>query len=130
MHLKKLIHQKKYAYIALFIWFIASLTGMHGHYCFDGTEPPVSVHFDAVDGPDADHDALSKMHVDVDNNPAQTSAIKVLNADLPLFALALFLVFVWPVIRGQQYDLSKTPSSWLTVIGLRPPLRAPPQNSH
>ncbi|MFO1387989.1 hypothetical protein [Cellvibrio sp.] len=128
--MKKLVHHKKYAYIALLIWFIASLTGMHGHYCFDGGEPPVSVHFDVVDGPDVDHNALGKVHIDVDNNPAQASAIKVFNLDLPFLALALFLVFVWPVIRGQHYNLSNTPSAWLTVTGLRPPLRAPPKNSH
>jgi hypothetical protein len=127
---KKLFLHRNYAYAALLVWLIASLSGMHGHYCFDGAEPPVSVHFDVVDGPDADHDVANKMHVDVDNNPAQTNAIKILSIDLPFLALALLLVFVWPIVRGQGYNLSKTPSSWLTVTNLRPPLRAPPKNSH
>jgi len=127
---KKRFHHKNYAYIALLIWLVASLGGMHGHYCFDGGEPPVSVHFDAVSGPDADHDAADKMHVDVDTNPAQTTAIKLLKFDLPFLALALLLVVIWPITRGQFNYFSNTPSSWLTVTGLRPPLRAPPKNFH
>lgn len=128
--MRKLFHHRKYAYLALLIWVVASLSGMHGHYCFDGGEPPVSVHFDTVDGPDADHNASNKMHIDVDNNPAQTNVIKSLTLDLPFLALALFLVFAWPIVRGQSNYHSKTPSSWLTVTGFRPPLRAPPKSSH
>lgn len=127
--MKKLSHHQ-YVYVALLIWLVASLSGMHGHYCFDGAEPPISVHFDMMAGHDADHDALNEMHVDVDNNPSQAIAIKIVKLDLPFLALALLLVFIWPIVCGQSNYFSKTPSSWLTVTGLRPPLRAPPKNLH
>jgi hypothetical protein len=127
---KKLFHHKTFVYATLLFWLFASASGMHGHYCFDGAEPPVSVHFDMMDGHDAEHDSLNTTHVDVDNNPSQTNAIKSFNLDLPFLALALLLVFVWPIVRSQFNYLSNTPSSWLSVTGLRPPLRAPPKKLH
>jgi len=103
---------------------------MHGHYCFDGSEPPVSVHFDMVNMHDAEHSPLDKTHIDAETNPSQTTLMKILALDLPFLAIAFLLIFVWPIIRTQGYTLSKTPSSWLTVTNLRPPLRAPPATLH
>lgn len=114
----------------LLIWLFASGSGMHGHYCFDGLEPPVSVHFDLVDGHDDIIDTDLPGHKDFDSKPAQISVLKVTNLDLPFLAALFLLIIVWPIVRGQRYALSKTPSSWLTVTGLRPPLRAPPAHSH
>jgi len=120
---KKLFHNRTFVYAALLFWLFASASGMHGHYCFDGMEPPVSVHFDlAVDHHDDD---AHVGHKDIDSKP-QISALKVTNLDLPFLAALFLLVIIWPVIRGQQYSLSKTPSSWLALTSLRPPLRAPP----
>lgn len=123
--MKKLFHHKKTVYAALLFWLFASVSGMHGHYCFDGMEPPVSVHFDLLNSHD-DLDNEGPNHKDIDSKPMQISIIKVAGLDLLLLAALFFWIFLWPIICGQQYILSKAPSSWLTVTNLRPPLRAPP----
>lgn len=127
--MKKLFHHKTFVYAALLLWLFASASGMHGHYCFDGLEPPVSVHFDLMSDHHIDDEHVT--HKDFDSKPQvsmfkQVSVFKLTNLDLPFLAALFFLVIIWPVIRSQFYILSKTPSSWLTVTGLRPPLRAPP----
>jgi len=119
----KLHHHKVFVYALLLLWLFASGSGMHGHFCFDGMEPPVSVHFDVLD----DHDGPKLPgHKDVDSKPGQLDVLKTSNLDLPILAALLLLVFIWPVVRGQTYRRSNTPSSWLSVTSLRPPLRAPP----
>lgn len=120
--MKKLLHHKTFVYAALLFWLFASASGMHGHYCYDGMEPPVSVHFDLLSGHNDDDNVG---HKDIDSKP-QLSALKVTILDLPFLAALFILVIIWPFIRGQKFALSKTPSSWLTVTGLRPPPRAPP----
>lgn len=120
--MKKRFHHKTFVYAALLFWLFASASGMHGHYCYDGMEPPISVHYDLLSSHN-DDDNLG--HKDIDSKP-QVSALKVTNLDLPFLAALFLLAIIWPIIRGQQFSLSKTPSSWLTVTNLRPPLRAPP----
>ena len=126
--MNKLFHHQQLARIVLFLWLFTSLSGMHAHYCFDGLEPPVSVHFEmAGDHPDHSDEAT---HIDADNKPSQIIALKIFNIDF-LFLLAAFLVIAcWPLVLGQRFSLSKTPTSWLAVFALRPPLRAPPVVTH
>jgi hypothetical protein len=121
---KKLFRNRTFVYTALLFWLFASISGMHGHYCFDGMEPPVSVHFDVVGDHHDDDEHMG--HKDFDSKPMQVSALKITNLDLPFLAALFLLAIIWPIVRGQQFTLSKTPSSWLTVTNLRPPLRAPP----
>lgn len=117
----------KIAYLLLVLWLFASASGMHGHYCFDGQEPPVSVHFDVMDshGHSAEH---MDSHKDIDNPAQPISLLKLLNLDLPLLIAALLWVF-WPQISRQVYGVAELPSSWITLTGLRPRLRAPPFRS-
>lgn len=122
------VNLKQKTLLILLIWVFASLSGMHGHYCFDGQEPPVSVHFDLLDG-HADH-AVEANHKDFDSKPMSMTFLKLLNFDLPLLAAALLLFIIWPLNRSQNFTYFNTPSTWLSVTGLRPPLRAPPKNSH
>lgn len=121
--MKSLHSHKAFVYAILLMWLFASTSKMHGHFCFDGMEPPVSVHFDVI-STDAEHQSYG--HKDVDTKPGQIEAIKVSSPDLLCLAALLLLVFVLPLIRGHKYRLSNTPFSWLSVTGLRPPLRAPP----
>jgi hypothetical protein len=123
----------KLVYLLLALWLFASASGMHGHYCFDGQEPPVSVHFDVMDSHHAAHlDSHSAEHMDshkdIDNPAPSISLLKLLNLDLPLLIAALLLVF-WPRIIRQVYGVAQPPSCWITLTGLRPPLRAPPARS-
>jgi len=123
-------YRKRGVLLILFIWLFASLSGMHGHYCFDGLEPPVSVHFDALGNHDHDHEDFAKGHKDLDSKPTSMTFLKWLGIHLPFIAAALWLLFIWPAIRVQNFTYFNTPSTWLTVTGLRPPLRAPPASSN
>ena len=132
---------KAFVYAALLLWLFATGSGMHGHFCFDGMEPPVSVHFDllsehdnhpAADDQDHHNDINhhSAGHKDMDSKPALLDVLKLSNPDLHFLATLLLLVIVWPAIRGQKFHLSNTPSAWRSIVGLRPPLRAPPIPLH
>ena len=127
---RKLSRYKIFVYASLLLWLFASASGMHGHYCFDGVEPPMSVHFDVVDSHENDQHESGEAHVDLDNKPSQATAVKIVKLDLTFLAFALLLTIIWPVVRSQSYTLSQTPFSWLTLTGIRPPLRAPPIQFH
>jgi hypothetical protein len=116
------------SYAILLIWLIVSLGGMHGHYCFDGKEPPMSVHFDLVDADDENHNDSG--HKDYDNKPLSSTLVKLFDLDMPFLFAALLVLALWPISRSTEYAISKTPLSWLNIVSLRPPLRAPPTNSH
>lgn len=118
--MKKLFHRKAFVYAALLFWLFASASGMHGHYCFDGMEQPVSVHFDLLSSHNDDVG-----HKDIDSNP-QISVLKVIYLGLPFLIALSLLAIIWCIVCGQQYTLYKTPVSGLSVTPLRPPLRAPP----
>ena len=122
------VNRKQKTLLILLIWLFASLSGMHGHYCFDGQEPPVSVHFDLMgshDHADTDEDPR-----DFDSKSMSVTILKLLSLNLLFIAAALLLLIIWPVVRGQNSPYFNSPSTWLTVTGLRPPLRAPPAYSH
>lgn len=124
--MKRPYSHKLFVYAALLLWLFASGSGMHGHFCFDGNEPPVSVHFDLLDK----HEGHAEPgHQDADSKPAQIDVLKVSNQDLPFLAALLLLVVVWPLVREQKYRTFNTPLSWASITGIRPPLRAPPIHS-
>jgi hypothetical protein len=119
-----ILHRHKaFVYAILLLWFFASASGIHGHFCFDGKEPPVSVHFDILSGHDEHH---FDGHKDLDSKPGQLDALKVSSFSFLFLITALLLVIVWPLVQNQKYHLFNIPTSWLSIAGLRPPLRAPP----
>lgn len=122
------VNRKQRTLLILLIWLFASMTGMHGHYCLDGQEPPVSVHFDLLGS--HDHGDGEDGHKDFDSKPMEMTFLKLLSLDLPFLAAALLLLIIWPLVRGQNFTYFNSPSTWLTITGLRPPLRAPPAHSH
>ena len=126
--MKKLFRRKAFVYAVLLFWVFASASGMHGHYCFDGIEPPVSVHFGLMSDAHDDHEHLG--HNDFDNKSSEITALKVVGVDLHFLATLFLLLLVWPVVRKQRFIISSLAPSWISVTGLRPPLRAPPKYSH
>ncbi len=106
------------------IWLIAGWSGAHGHLCFDGQEPPVSVHMEMM-GEHADHHATDEQHVDADVDLSQPFLAKLTKIDLPLLitaALLLAVLFQKNSILVFRYS----PTYSTRRAGLRPPLRAPP----
>lgn len=114
---------KTFAFVALIIWLLTSWSGAHGHLCFDGQEPPMTVHMDML-GDHPEHGSQEK-HIDADVDLSQLMLAKLIKIDLPfLIAAALLFValFEKPIISVVVYSLIFSSYS----IGLRPPLRAPP----
>ncbi len=121
--MRNILHYKAVAFIALALWLIAGWSGAHGHLCFDGQEPPMTVHMDAL-GEHLQHKA-SEQHVDADLDLSQSLIVKIVKIDLPLLvAAALLLALLFKQSTTFVTCYSRVFSSRL--IGLRPPLRAPP----
>lgn len=110
--------------MALIIWLTASWSGAHGHLCFDGQEPPVSVHMEMM-AEHTDHHAADEQHVDADVELSQPLLAKLTKIDLPLLiAAALLLAMLFEKIS--LVTSRSSPSYSSRRAGLRPPLRAPP----
>lgn len=120
---KNLYRRKTFVYAVLLFWVLASISGIHGHYCFDGQEPPVSVHSDVMVEHPEHHD--DERHVDADVDLFKLVIAKLVKIDVPLLLTAL--VCLLTLSTRQQHFFSRYFRLYSRrVIGLRPPLRAPP----
>ena len=120
---KNLFCPKPFVYIALIFWLLASVSGMHGHYCFDGKEPPISIHSDLMTGHPEHHE--DEEHVDADGDLFEPVLAKLVKIDAPLLLTAF--IFLLMLCAHQQIFLSRYPLPFTPrFIGLRPPSRAPP----
>jgi hypothetical protein len=135
-NLRYLLTYRTFALASLLIWLIVSWSGMHGHFCLDGSEPPLSVHSVhttlAIDNSDHghtdDHHDVShggQTHVDVDIKLSQWLSVKLLKIDLPLL-IALVFLFVALLAPRQILAGFYAFHTCSHRSGLRPPLRAPP----
>jgi hypothetical protein len=121
--LRNILRHKTLAFVALLIWLLLGWSGAHGHLCFDGQEPPMSVHMDML-GEHPEHHA-DEQHLDADMDLGQLALAKLVKFDLPVLLTTLFLFIV---LFQQLTVFISTYSRHYTcrLIGLRPPLRAPP----
>jgi len=120
-----------------FQWFVAAMClsllilrvgGMHLHFCFDGSEPPVSLHLPDSGVHHVDEHAAGETHSDRDVPVANDALVKKSNTfdvTLALFAFALLLFLVAPVsrLRPISRESALVPDD---PSRLRPPLRGPP----
>jgi hypothetical protein len=113
--------------LALLAFAFGRLTGAHLHMCFDGSEPPLSLH--TSDGTHLEHHAGEEHHHDdVDVEPLGDLLAK--NAQVVLLAVVaagiwvIALIAPWrPVaIAAIESRPLRPPPRFL-----RPPLRAPPR---
>jgi hypothetical protein len=101
------------------------LAGGHLHFCFDGTEPAVSVHSD--DG--GIHHAAQGMaasHSDADIDLMSTVLKGTSDAVLPL-GLLVALLLILPSVRTRRTTFADVLFSDSRLHFLRPPLRGPPR---
>jgi hypothetical protein len=101
----------------------------HLHLCFDGQEPPTSVHFaDASVHHDDEHDD-GPAHADKDINPFIGTIVKSDDDPQPLFALIVSTLLTIDLLSPDHgvapFDRS-TPLAAHPPFYLRPPLRGPP----
>ena len=113
--------------LALAAFAFGRVTGAHLHLCFDGSEPPLTLH--TADSAHVDHHAgESQHHDDLDVEPigdllaksAQLLMLAVFATAILLFAL---LAPPWRLVTIDRDSLrpARPPPPFL-----RPPLRAPP----
>lgn len=121
--MRAILRYKTFAFAALILWLLASGSGVHGHLCFDGQEPPLSVHMDML-GDHAGHHA-EENHKDADLNPGQLLLAKLLKLDLPCIIIAALLLAVL-LFNSAVFASRYTPFYTYSHNGLRPPVRAPP----
>jgi hypothetical protein len=120
---QRILNHKTLAFVTLLIWLLASWSGAHGHMCFDGQEPPISVHLHSP-GEHADHNS-NQNHLDADVDIGQLAPAKPVKIDLPfLLSAAFLLVFLFS--RPIQICVKYACVIPARIPGLRPPLRAPP----
>lgn len=109
------------------ILLLIRISGVHEHLCFDGREPPVSIHLlDSGIEHGTDHGHAS--HDDQNVDDSSKTLVKSTYADvaLDILALVLVLVIVIPVARRLWFDGSDDRPRSLAPHFLRPPLRGPP----
>lgn len=119
-----MLRYKTIAFLALAFWLLSNWAGAHGHFCFDGQEPPVSVHMDVMGGHDAEHHA-DEQHQDADIDLTQSAVTKLGKIDLGLVLLAVLaftLLILTSPTRISAYRVFYPPLSYHWC----PPLRAPP----
>lgn len=107
------------AFLALSLWLLTSFSGAHGHLCFDGQEPPISVHMDVLD----DH---TKQHFDAHVDLSQQALAKGVKIYLPLLIAAALLLPLLLETRAVFITYYHHLLYSRCLAGLRPPLRAPP----
>lgn len=106
-------------------------SGAHLHYCFDGSEPPVSLHIDNHAGSHHKTDSVaSEEHADVDVSLGLDILIKKAPTPLDLLGLiAALSCFIWllPRIRAVALSADCLIPFFIRRAYLRPPLRGPPR---
>lgn len=122
--MRRILNYKTIVFATLILWLTASWSGAHGHMCFDGQEPPMTVHMHNT-GDHTDHHDISEQHVDADVDLSQPLLTKLTKIDLPLLiAAAILLAILFEKLSIVVCRYSLTYASRPT--GFLPPLRAPP----
>ena len=121
---------KRWTWLAAFALLFAGLTNAHSHvhYCFDGQEPPASVHL--VDGTDHEHELPGQSdgeeHDDLDLDVPNQALAKAVKYDLPAITPQVFTVAFEPSPPGALGDAVDSPPAPDPRYA-HPQLRAPPR---
>lgn len=113
--------------LLLVMLLVVRVGGAHLHLCFDGGEPPISLHL-------MDHGlhhgapGMDAGHQDADVAVADDALAKFakLGLDLPVLLLAALLV--WSLLQAPRQPAPgyRNPVFFSAAHSLRPPLRGPP----
>ena len=105
------------------LWF----GGIVLHYCFDGMEPDISLHFENLNG-HVEHGEDSG-HIDFERRALTDNLLpKYPELGVQLFSWFLLIIGLLKPALSQRYQANQ-PRIVLASHSLRPPLRAPPAHS-
>lgn len=113
--------------IVLLAVLVTRLGGAHLHLCFDGQEPPATLH--TGDTAEHNHHHLDEQHSDQDVDVLGAVLMKKSSgsADMPvLLAVCLVLLLLLPRVLGRWPSAAFYRISPHQPLRLRPPLRGPP----
>lgn len=114
----------QFAFVAFTLWLLSNWAGAHGHFCFDGQEPPISVHMH-LDGHEVHDHHPDEVHQDADIELSKSVLAKLGKIDLTLVLLATLtlglLVLPTRILIGFYKPLYSPP-----LFYALPPSRAPP----
>jgi hypothetical protein len=113
-----------FAFLALAFWLLGNWAGAHGHRCFDGQEPPISVHIH-LDGHDLHGHHPAEVHQDADIELGKSVVAKLGKIDFGLVLLAA-LALVLVILPHTGFAGIYRPFSPHSSLYWRPLLRAPP----
>jgi len=107
--------------------------GAHLHLCFDGSEPPATLHLENDGGVHHSHEGQGAMaeveHQDMDVALADDVLVKKSGLDfdfLALIAAAVFLLYSLPQLLCRLSGIELLVPVAAHRAHLRPPLRGPP----
>ena len=101
------------------------LVGDHLHFCFDGSEPLVSVHGDDGDVHHTEVDASPHTDMDIDLMSAVLKSIS--DALLPLALIGVLFLLIVPLLQVRRMEFASLLLPDSRFHHLRPPLRGPPR---
>ena len=76
----------QFAFVALLLWLLANWGGAYGHLCFDGQEPPLSIHLQLQHMDELEHHP-DEVHQDADIELGKSVLAKLSKIDLGLVLL-------------------------------------------
>jgi hypothetical protein len=108
-------------FAALVMWLLTGWAGARGHFCFDGNEPPMSVHMELV-GDHPEHSSAD-VHMDVDVDLWQLMKAGQFWFWVLISVVGFPLLYLLPlgVAPPRNAGLTAQQNSYFV-----PPLRAPP----
>jgi len=114
----------KVVYLLLLVLLSLRVGGAVSHYCFDGMEPLLTVHFDNLNGHVAHADESG--HVDAERQAlTENLQSKLFDFELTLAIVALFFLGL-PVSTEARHCSAPLVRNFAVATKLLPPLRAPP----
>lgn len=117
-------HLQAVSVLLLLVMISLPASGAASHYCFDGLEPPVSVHFDNLNG-HVDH-AEEAAHSDVEKRIFDDNLVGKLSAQDVALPGHGFWAALQPTKARFHYSTDSSDTLFASLWRNTPPLRAPP----
>jgi hypothetical protein len=103
------------------------MSGVHMHFCLDGSEPPTTLHMEDAGIHHDDHD--DQNHSDIDVSLSSDTLVKSLGShyDAPLLLTLIFVFGAAVLTKLCRIHLDSLPPLHSQFAFIRPPLRGPPR---
>lgn len=112
--------------LAVFAFFMVNVGDIHSHFCLDGQEPTVSLHFENLNG-HPEHVGDEEPHNDFESEiflkSLKTKSSDISNLFLTVSDTDMPSAYVYSIKVSSKFDEALLPQKPASIL---PPLRAPP----